>query len=311
MMAHDGTLAAMISAGARVLESACGPCIGMGQAPPSGGISVRTFNRNFQGRSGTKDASVYLVSPETAAATALTGEISDPRALGLEAPELSLPVRALLNDNGLIFPPGFGGDREITRGPNIVPLRDVAPMAPGIRGEVLLKVGDDITTDHIMPAGSRVLPYRSNIPKISEFVFEAVDASFAKRAQEKGGGFLVGGRNYGQGSSREHAGLAPAYLGVKAVLALSFARIHRANLINFGIVPLVFKDDADYETLAAGDDLEISGLADQLARSGEVVIRNLTKDSEFSMAHDVTPRQLEILKAGGLLNLVRRKQPAL
>ncbi|MEK9152595.1 MAG: aconitase family protein, partial [Patescibacteria group bacterium] len=310
MMAADGTLMTMIAAGARVLESACGPCIGMGQAPPSKGVSVRTFNRNFQGRSGTKDADVYLVSPETAAATAIAGELTNPRLTGAKSLELSLPDRAAVNDNALVMPPMDSAAVEISRGPNIVPLEDRPPLATRIEGQALLKVGDNITTDHIMPAGARVLPFRSNIPKISEFVFEAVDAGFAKRAVEAGGGLIVGGRNYGQGSSREHAGLAPAYLGIKAVLAVSFARIHKANLINFGIVPLVFKDAADYTALMQGDDLAIEFVADQLRRGPEVKVKNLTRETEFSVLHEMTPRQIEILAAGGLLNLVKQRQAA-
>lgn len=306
MMAKDGTLATMIAAGARVLESACGPCIGMGQAPPSKGVSVRTFNRNFPGRSGTKDADVYLVSPETAAATALAGRLVNPASLGAAPLELRLPAAASVNDNALILPSDIAV--EIVRGPNIVPLADRPPLAADLRGQTLLKLGDNITTDHIMPAGARVLPFRSNIPKIAEFVFEAVDADFARRAKESGGGFVVGGKNYGQGSSREHAGLAPAFLGVKAVLALSFARIHKANLLNFGIVPLEFANEADYAAVQQGDILEIEDVAGQLGRSFEIVVRNATRKTEFAMRHDLTPRQLEILGAGGLLNLVRSKR---
>jgi aconitate hydratase len=310
MMAADGTLATLIAAGARVLESACGPCIGMGQAPPSKGVSVRTFNRNFQGRSGTKDADVYLVSPETAAATAIAGELCGPADVGLGRLSLALPAKAAINDNALIFPSASPGASVVSRGPNIVPLREFPELAPQLMGDVLLKVGDDITTDHIMPAGARVLPYRSNIPKISEFVFEAVDPSFVARAREKGGGFVVGGRNYGQGSSREHAGLAPAHLGVKAVLALSFARIHKANLVNFGIVPLTFIDSKSFEAIEQGDRLIIEDIGAQLEAGNEIIVENDTKDERFIMLHELTPRQIEILKAGGLLNLVKRKKAA-
>lgn len=308
MMAADGTLATMISAGARVLESACGPCIGMGQAPPSKGVSVRTFNRNFQGRSGTKDADVYLVSPETAAATAIAGELCGPTDIGIAPLALNLPEKAIINDNALILPPSGSADVTISRGPNIVPLVAFPELSSDIGGDVLLKVGDNITTDHIMPAGARVLPFRSNIPKISEFVFEAVDASFVTRAKEKGGGFIIGGKNYGQGSSREHAGLAPASLGIKGVLALSFARIHKANLINFGIVPLEFGDAADLESIDQGDKLVIEDVAEQLTAGAEILVQNVTKEKTFIMKHDLTPRQLEILSAGGLLNLVKKKK---
>jgi aconitate hydratase len=305
-MANDGTLSTMIAAGARVLESACGPCIGMGQAPPSNGVSVRTFNRNFQGRSGTKDASVYLVSPETAAATAIAGVITDPRTMMVEASSTTSAIE--VNDNGFIFPDAAHLE-SISRGPNIVPLERLRPLAETIEGEVLLKVGDDITTDHIMPAGSRVLPYRSNIPKIAEFVFEAVDATFVERARKARGGIVVGGKNYGQGSSREHAGLAPAYLGIRAVLTLSFARIHRANLINFGILPLTFVDPADYAALAQGDLLHIDGL-DTIGKDDILQVQNLTKGTSFAVRHDLTPRQAEVLSAGGLLNYVNARQPA-
>ena len=302
MMAKDGTLATLISAGARVLESACGPCIGMGQAPPSGGISVRSFNRNFQGRSGTKDSYVYLTSPEVAAVTALTGVLTSPTDYfkGKEF-VLNLPDRAMVNDNALVFPKG---EEEVVRGPNIVPLIPRGALETSLQGEVLLKVGDDITTDHIMPAGARVLPYRSNIPKISEFVFEAVDPTFVSRAKAKSGGFILGGKNYGQGSSREHAGLAPAYLGIKAVLATSFARIHRTNLINFGIVPIIISD-ADYNLINQGDELEIREVGLQVGNGFDIAVTNLTQGYEFLARHDMTPRQVDIMKLGGLMNYVK------
>ncbi|MBP9749067.1 aconitate hydratase, partial [Patescibacteria group bacterium] len=309
MMAADGTLATLIAAGARVLESACGPCIGMGQAPASGSVSVRTFNRNFQGRSGTIDAQVYLVSPETAAATALTGVLKDPRQFADVVSEdvLALPEKALVNDNALLMPPADGSDVIVSRGPNIVPIELTRTLADVITGEVLLKVGDDITTDHIMPAGAKVLPYRSNIPKISEFVFERVDPTFATRAKEKGGGMIVGGKNYGQGSSREHAALAPAYLGITTVIAQSFARIHRANLINFGILPLVFDDAAAMDAVTQGDRLTIEGLHAQLAAGNVVMVKNERTGESFKTHHDLTQRQIDILLAGGLLAYVKMK----
>jgi len=284
-LARSGALGDMISAGARILESACGPCIGMGQSPPSGGISLRTFNRNFEGRSGTKDAKIYLVSPETAALSALNGKFSVPK----EIPEVTLP-EIKIDDSGIIEPTGDG---EVIRGPNIAPLPLAKPLAGVLNGEVLLKVEDNITTDHIMPAGAKVLPFRSNIPKISEFVFSGVDETFAKRAKEKGG-FIVGGENYGQGSSREHAAIAPMYLGVRAVIAKSFARIHRANLINFGIAPLEFADSADYEKIKQGDSLEID-------------LDNLTLNKETKLKCELSQRQAEILRAGGLLNFIKSK----
>ena len=251
-MVRTGAYADLVEAGFRILESACGPCIGMGFAPNSGAVSVRTFNRNFEGRSGTKDAKVYLVSPETAAATALNGVMTDPRELGdYENPEE--PVHYLIDDNLFIYPlpPDEAAKVEILRGPNIKPLPEFNPLPSSVDGEVLIKVGDNITTDHIMPAGAKILPLRSNIPAISEYVFSQVDEGFPGRAKEKNGGFIIGGENYGQGSSREHAALAPKYLGVKAVIVKSFARIHRANLVNFGILPLTFKDPSDYEIVVS------------------------------------------------------------
>lgn len=305
MMALDGTLATLIEAGARILESACGPCIGMGQAPPSGGVSVRTFNRNFQGRSGTKDAMVYLVSPATAAATAVKGVLTDPRTIRKPL-RLRLPTRYKVDDSGILPPSRKPETVEIKQGPNIKPLPVREPMPDTLTGKILLKVGDNITTDHIMPAGAKVLPFRSNIPKISEFVFEVVDPTFAKRAQEEGGGFVVGGANYGQGSSREHAALAPMYLGVKAVLAKSFARIHRANLVNFGILPLTFVNDADYEKLPQGATFEISNAKATLGKSKTLALK-LSTGEEIQVKHDLTPREIAILQAGGLLNYTKQK----
>ncbi|UCF81242.1 MAG: aconitate hydratase [Acidobacteriota bacterium] len=302
MAARDGAIAAMIAAGARILESACGPCIGMGQAPPSGGVSVRTFNRNFVGRSGTADAQVYLASPETAAATALRGAITDPRSLG-EKPAVKTPRKFLLNDN-LILPPAdpeSAAKVEIVRGPNIKPVPLKGSMPDELAGEVLLKVGDNISTDHILPAGSKILPLRSNIPAISEYVFTRVDESFPARAREKGGGFVVGGENYGQGSSREHAALAPSYLGLKAVLVKSFARIHFNNLINFGILPLTFAKADDYEKIEQGDSLEILSVPSCLAAGDLIEVKNRTKGAAVRARLALTGRQRAILKAGGLL----------
>jgi len=257
-LVESGEYNYLVDAGARIIENACGPCIGMGGAPPSGSVSVRTYNRNFEGRSGTKDAGVFLVSPETAAATAIKGVLTDPRDLGV-APEIKMPDRFVVNDNMIIppLPPEQASNVEIIRGPNIKPLPDFPPLPDKLEGEILLKVGDNITTDHIMPAGAKILPLRSNIPEISKYVFSRVDENFASRAMEKHGGFIIGGENYGQGSSREHAAIAPKHLGIKAVIAKSFARIHRANLINFGILPLTFADPSDYERIEQGDHIEI------------------------------------------------------
>ena len=294
----------LVAAGARMLENACGPCIGMGAAPSSRGTSVRTFNRNFEGRSGTKDAEVLLVSPEVAAATAITGVLTDPRDLGAY-PRIEMPQRFIINDNMFIspLPPEEAATIELIRGPNIKPLPDFPPLPKALHGEVLIKVSDNITTDHIMPAGAKILPLRSNIPAISKYVFEAIDPEFPTRALEKGGGFIIGGENYGQGSSREHAALAPKYLGVKAVIVKSFARIHLANLINFGIVPLTFTDPTDYDSVAQGDVLEV--LIGELR--SDVRLRNLTKDSEFGLTHTLSQRDAEILKAGGKLPWVKTK----
>ena len=301
MVAKNGALTDMIAAGARVIEVACGPCIGMGQAPPSGGVSVRSFNRNFEGRSGTADAQVYLVSPETAIATAIEGVISDPGDFG--APVVIKYPKSFIIDDSMIIPPSEKPEEvTIVRGPNIKPLPKKEPMPDTLKGDVLLKVGDNITTDHIMPAGAKVLPLRSNIPAISEFVFEKVDKEFVKRAREKGGGFLIGGANYGQGSSREHAALAPMYLGVKAVIAKSFARIHRANLVNFGILPLTFENENDYNSIDQGDSIELPDIKNRLKSGGKIIINNLAKNKEIKVKHTLTPREIDILCVGGLLN---------
>jgi aconitate hydratase len=307
MIAGDGnTLTRLIAAGARVLESACGPCIGMGQAPSSGAVSIRSFNRNFEGRSGTLNAKVYLASPETCTACALTGEITDPRDLGLKAPAVIEPVKFPVNDNMLIPPPKNGETIEVIRGPNIKPLPAARIMPENLRGQILLKVGDNITTDHIMPAGAKVLPLRSNIPAISEFVFERVDSSFPKRAKESGGGFILGGANYGQGSSREHAALAPMYLGVRAVLGKSFARIHGANLINFGILPLTFEIEGDYDRFNQDDMIELPEVRSEVESGNSITVRNVTRNFEVKMKHAFTKRQIELLLAGGLLNHIKQ-----
>jgi len=306
MIAASGVLGDLIAAGARILESGCGPCIGMGQSPSSGAVTVRTFNRNFEGRSGTKDAQVFLVSPETAAATALNGKLTDPRALGPVPPVREYTGKPRQDDNMVVPPSAAPEAVAVVRGPNIKPL----PIHPGVpemlAGEVLLKVGDNITTDHIMPAGTKVLPLRSNIPAISEFVFERVDPSFAARAKAAGGGIVIGGANYGQGSSREHAALAPMYLGVKAVIAKSFARIHLANLINFGILPLTFAEEADYDRIAQGMRLAISDLHARLRAGSPLEV--IVEAQPIPVRHALTPRQVEIVLAGGLLNYMKSQQ---
>jgi aconitate hydratase len=313
MISHSGALADLITAGARILESACGPCIGMGQAPPYGGVSVRSFNRNFEGRSGTPNAQVYLTSPETCAASALTGQITDPRKLGHPV-RVRLPENYLIDDRMIIAPATNPAEVEIIRGPNIQPLPRNEHMPPIVSGRVLIKVGDNITTDHIMPAGAKVLPLRSNIPKISEFVFSGVDPEFVKRAlkakDEGVGGIIVGGGNYGQGSSREHAALAPMYLGVKFVLAKSFARIHRANLINFGIIPLGFTSEADYDAINPGDELVIKDTRDALQVGTRLTVENTTQGTTFDVEHGLSDRQIEIMQAGGLLNWIKEQAAA-
>lgn len=305
MLAENGALAILIAAGARILESACGPCIGMGQSPNSKGISLRTFNRNFEGRSGTKDGQIYLVSPETAAASALTGYLTDPRTLG-EMPEFKLPEIFNINDN-MIVPPCDEADMdsvEVLRGPNIKPFPVSKPLAENIDAKCSLKVGDNITTDHIMPAGAKILPLRSNIPEISKHCFAVCDEEFPKRALELGSSIIIGGSNYGQGSSREHAALAPLYLGVKAVITKSFARIHMANLVNAGILPLVFKDENDYDKIDRDDELVIENAGKQI-KDGTVIVKNKTKNTEFSTAVNLSDRQKEMIYAGGLLNYTK------
>jgi aconitate hydratase len=299
----SGELVHLIRAGARILENACGPCIGIGQAPPTNGVSLRTFNRNFLGRSGTQSANVYLVSPETAVASALYGEITDPRKLG-KYPEISLPEKFVINDSMFIFPTEKAHVTEIVRGPNIKPLPSFEPIPDRLRGEVLLKLGDNVSTDDILPGGSEILSLRSNIPEISKHTFRYVDPSFADRALKKGGGFIVGGENYGQGSSREHAALAPKYLGVKAIIAKSFARIHLANLINFGIVPLTFANKQDHAAIAQGDVLELctKGLKRKLC------IKNTTKNVEVPVELGLNDREKGVIKVGGKLAAIKAKR---
>ncbi len=306
MLALNGALGDMIAAGARILESACGPCIGMGQSPNSGGISLRTFNRNFEGRSGTKDGQIYLVSPETAAASALTGVFTDPTTLGEEA-EIEMPEKFLINDNMIIAPaPVEEMDNiEILRGPNIKPYPATSPLADKIEASCSLKVGDNITTDHIMPAGAKILPLRSNIPKISQHCFTVCDQHFPERAKMLGQSIVVGGENYGQGSSREHAALAPLYLGVKAVLVKSFARIHRANLINAGILPLTFVDPADYEKINLGDQLELPYVKQEIMEGKNITVINRTLDEKFEAVCELTDRTRDIIIAGGLLDYTK------
>jgi aconitate hydratase len=302
MIARDGALADLIGAGARVLESACGPCIGMGQAPPSRAVSIRTMNRNFPGRSGTPEDQVYLASPYVAAACALKGSITDPRKLGPKPPRIPMPPKFLIDD-GLILPPASKPEKVVVeRGPNIKPLPLRGPLEDLMEGSVILKVGDNITTDDILPAGARVLPLRSNIPAISEYLFERINAHFAKRARQLEGGFVVGGENYGQGSSREHAALAPMYLGIKAILTKSYARIHRSNLINFGILPLTFKDPDEFLRIQQGDILRITNLRKGLTPGGLLTIENETQKRSFEALHRLNRRETEILLAGGLLN---------
>ena len=304
MLSDCGALSDILSSGARLLECACGPCIGMGFSPNSGGVSLRTFNRNFRGRSGTADAKVYLVSPETAVASALTGEITDPRELGMEKLDVKLPAAFKLDDSALLppAPAEKAGDVEVLRGPNIKSIPEGRALTDTIEARLTLKVGDNITTDHIMPAGAKVLPYRSNIPKLSEFCFAVCDERFSKRALEAGQSFIVGGANYGQGSSREHAALVPLYLGVRAVVAKSFARIHQANLINAGILPLSFKYPEDYDRLEQGEKLVLSGILEGL-ETGEMTLHAET--GEIKLLCSFTERQRKILMAGGLLNYTR------
>ena len=307
MLALNGALSDMISAGARILESACGPCIGMGQSPNSAGISLRTFNRNFEGRSGTKDAGIYLVSPEVAAASALTGYLTDPRELG-EAPVVEMPEKFIVNDN-MIEPPATeeeAKDIEVVRGPNIKPFPKTSPLPEEISAKAILKVGDNITTDHIMPAGAKILPYRSNIPHLSQYCFAVCDETFPERIKAEGKGIIIGGTNYGQGSSREHAALVPLYLGVKAVITKSFSRIHVANLVNAGILPFTFVHEDDYEKIDQMDELSLPGIKDCIENKKQIVLKNITKGEEYELdSSHLSDRQRAMLVCGGLLDYTR------
>ena len=306
MLAQCGALSDMIAAGARVLECACGPCIGMGQSPVSAGVSLRTFNRNFLGRSGTKDAQVYLVSPETAACSAIKGYLTDPREFGKQ-PTFDLPEKFLINDN-MIIPPADEAEAKLLKtikGPNIKECPAGRPLDETISCECTLKVGDNITTDHIMPAGAKILPYRSNIPYLSKFCFAVCDESFSERSKEKGQGIIVGGENYGQGSSREHAALVPLYLGVRAVIAKSFARIHADNLVNAGILPLVFEDPDDYEKISLGDKLTLNDIRKAVAEHGDITLD--TANGKIKLIMKISDRQREIILAGGMLNYTKEK----
>ena len=308
MLAKNGALADIIAAGARILECACGPCIGMGQSPNSAGVSLRTFNRNFEGRSGTADGQIYLVSPETAAVSAITGVLTDPRTLG-EPVSIPMPESFLINDNMVSAPETAEkmDTVEILRGPNIKEFPSSSPLQETITAKALLKVGDNITTDHIMPAGAKILPFRSNIPYLSNFCFSVCDTEFPARCKEFGPSIIVGGQNYGQGSSREHAALVPLYLGVKAVLVKSFARIHCANLANAGILPLVFKNEEDYSKIDQMDDLELPGIRKAIEEGGDVIVRDVTKGIDIPAEAILSKRQREMVLAGGLLNYTREQ----
>ena len=306
MLALSGALSDMIDAGARILESACGPCIGMGQSPNSAGVSLRTFNRNFEGRSGTADAGIYLVSPEVAAASALTGVLTDPRTLG-EMPEIEMPDEFIINDNMIAMPASVedADSVEIMYGPNIKPFPKTEALPEEICAKAVLKVGDNITTDHIMPAGAKILPYRSNIPYLSNFCFKQCDEKFAEHCKEAGKGIIIGGANYGQGSSREHAALVPLYLGIKAVVTKSFARIHCANLVNAGIIPFTFKNEADYDKISVGDELCLPSIREKIADGAEVTLKNNTTGEEYALEYQLSERQRDILLAGSLLDYTR------
>lgn len=304
MLAQNGALSDMVAAGARILESACGPCIGMGQSPKTDAVSLRTFNRNFEGRSGTVSAQVYLVSPEVAAVSAITGVLTDPRELG-EAPAVTMPEKFLANDNMVVAPAEDGSAVEVVRGPNIKPFPLNKKLPETVVGKALIKVEDNITTDHIMPSNAKLLPFRSNIPHLAEFCLTPCDPEFPARAKANGGGFIIGGVNYGQGSSREHAALAPLYLGIKGVLAKSFARIHMANLINSGILPLVFKNEADYDDIDMADELTIQNAPAQIAAGEEIIVENLTKGKKYVTILTASDRQKEMLYAGGLINYIK------
>ena len=309
MLALNGALADMIDAGARILESACGPCIGMGQSPCSSGVSLRTFNRNFEGRSGTADGKVYLVSPETAAVSALTGVLTDATTC-TEDISVTLPKSFIINDNMIEMPaetPEEAAAVEVYYGPNIKPFPKTTPLADSIEATAVLKVEDNITTDHIMPAGAKILPYRSNIPHLSQFCFRQCDENFAEHCKEAGSCIIIGGNNYGQGSSREHAALVPLYLGVKAVITKSFARIHKANLVNASILPLNFVNADDYDKISVGDKLTLPAIKAELKAGSEITLKNETKNEEYKLICDVSERQVDILTAGGLLDYTKEE----
>lgn len=303
MLAENGALADLLNAGARILECGCGPCIGMGQAPCTDAVSLRTFNRNFLGRSGTKSADVYLLSPEAAAISAIEGVLTNP--LGkINLPEIKMPEKFLLNDTMVMAPALKGTEVPVIKGPNIKPFPETKPLKEGVQGKALIVVEDNITTDHIMPSNAKLLPYRSNIPYLANYCLAPCDPEFPQRALDNGGGFIIGGSNYGQGSSREHAALAPVYLGIKGVAVKSFARIHKNNLINNGILPLIFANEADYDQIALGDELVIENAIDGV-KAGKVVLMNKTKDQAYIMHIEVSERQKEMLLAGGLINLIK------
>lgn len=305
MLARNGALADMVTAGARILESACGPCIGMGQAPATNAVSLRTFNRNFEGRSGTPSAQVYLVSPEVAAASAVAGVLTNLIELGT-APVINMPTEFVINDNMVMSPASEDTNVEVVRGPNIKPFPINSELPGKLEGIALIKVGDNITTDHIMPSNAKLLPYRSNIPYLAEYCLTPCDPEFPRRAKENGGGFIIGGSNYGQGSSREHAALAPLQLGIKGVLAKSFARIHMANLVNSGIIPMTFADENDYDKINNGDKLVIDNIQGQITAGSELVVRNITGCYDIKVRMALSKRQVEMILAGGLLNFTRK-----
>lgn len=306
MLAQNGALADMIAAGARILESACGPCIGMGQAPKTDAVSLRTNNRNFFGRSGTSSANIYLVSPEVAAASAIEGVLVNPMELG-DSVDLTveMPKQFVVNDNMVVPPAPTAAEVEVVRGPNIQPFPINVPLAENVEGKTLIKVEDNITTDHIMPSNAKLLPFRSNIPYLSDYCLAPCDPEFSKRAKENGGGFIVAGSNYGQGSSREHAALVPLYLGVRAVIAKSFARIHMANLINSGILPLTFVNADDYDRVEEGDDFRLDGIRSEILENQPIVLKNVTKGIEIPVEVALSERQRHIMAAGGLLNYTK------
>ncbi|EGT4599254.1 aconitate hydratase [Clostridioides difficile] len=305
MIARNGALADIISAGARILENSCGPCIGMGQSPGTDSVSLRTFNRNFYGRSGTLSAQVYLVSPEVAAVSAIKGVLTDPREFDIKFTNLDVN-EFLIDDSMIIKPADVGSDVEVVRGPNIKPFPLNTELSQSIDGKVILKTEDNITTDHIMPSNAKLLPFRSNIPYLANYCFNTVDTEFPQRAKDNNGGFIVGGDNYGQGSSREHAALAPLYLGVKGVIVKSFARIHKANLINSGIIPMEFCDDKDYENISLLDNLKIPNILDNLG-SGILEVKNTTKGTSFKVKVELSAKEVDVLKAGGKLNYTKNQ----